>query len=70
MISVAPVEQRLSAVEAAIAEIQARLAPLAAPPADWLSVLIGSQKDEPAFDEVVALGRVYRGGGDPVGDGL
>jgi len=52
-------EQRLMAVEAAVSEIQRRLATL--PPApDWLEQIIGSCKDEPAFEEVIALGRALR----------
>ena len=52
-------EQRLMAIEAAVSEIQRRLATL--PPApDWLEQIIGSCKDEPAFEEVIALGRALR----------
>lgn len=52
-------EQRLMAVEAAVSEIQRRLATL--PPApDWLEQIIGSCQDEPAFEEVIALGRALR----------
>ena len=53
------VEERLTAVETAVSEIQRRLATL--PPApDWLEQIIGSCKDEPAFEEVIALGRALR----------
>ena len=46
-------------VETAVSEIQRRLATL--PPApDWLEQIIGSCKDEPAFEEVIALGRALR----------
>jgi hypothetical protein len=52
-------EQRLTAVETALSEIQRRLAVL--PPApNWLEQIIGSFKDEPAFDEVIAFGRAFR----------
>jgi hypothetical protein len=52
-------EERLAAVETAVSEIQRRLATL--PPApDWLEQIIGSCKDEPAFEEVIALGRALR----------
>ena len=55
----ARVEERLTAVETAVSEIQRRLATL--PPApDWLEQIIGSCKDEPAFEEVIALGRALR----------
>ena len=53
------IEERLAAVETAVSEIQRRLATL--PPApDWLEQIIGSCKDEPAFEEVIALGRALR----------
>ena len=53
------IEERLAAVETAVREIQRRLATL--PPApDWLEQIIGSCKDEPAFEEVIALGRALR----------
>lgn len=61
---VIPVEERLAAVEAAVARLQQRLDP---PPAsDWLARLVGSVGDDPAFDEVLAYGRAYRAGSDPV----
>lgn len=51
--------QRLAAAETAISELQRRLAAL--PPApDWLEQIIGSCKDEPAFEEAMALGRALR----------
>jgi hypothetical protein len=57
----AQLEARLTAVETALREIQRRLATL--PPApNWLNEMIGSFKDEPAFDEVIALGRAFRRG--------
>jgi len=53
------IEERLAAVEIAVSEIQRRLATL--PPApDWLEQITGSCKDEPAFEEVIALGRALR----------
>ena len=56
------VEQRLLALEREVAEIKSRLgkAPPHAPDADWVSVVSGSMKDEPEFDEVVKLGRQIR----------
>jgi hypothetical protein len=55
----AQLEARLTAVETALSEIQRRLATL--PPAPhWLEQIIGSFKDEPAFDEVIAFGRAFR----------
>ena len=56
------VEERLAAAEAAIVQLQQRLES----PANWLDRLAGSVGDDPAFDEVLAYGREYRAGGDPV----
>jgi len=51
--------QRLTAVETAVSELQRRLATL--PPApDWVEQISGAFKDDPAFAEVVALGRAFR----------
>ncbi len=52
-------EERLSAVEAAIAEIQHQLASRPQAP-DWVARFTGAFKDEPAFAEVVAFGRAIR----------
>ncbi len=55
------IEDRLAAVEAAIAELHDHL--LVQPPApDWLEQVIGSFKDEPAFEEVRKYGRAIRKG--------
>lgn len=55
----AEIATRLRAVETALHEVQCRLATLAPAPT-WLDEIIGSCKDEPAFDEVIALGRAFR----------
>jgi hypothetical protein len=55
----AQIEERLIAVETAIAELQQRLPPQPANP-NWLEQVIGSFKDEPAFEEVIAFGREFR----------
>ena len=52
-------EERLLAVETALQEMQRRLATLQPPP-HWLDAMIGSCKDDPAFEEVIALGRAFR----------
>ena len=53
------VAQRLTAIETAVSELQRRLATL--PPApDWVEQISGAFKDDPAFAEVVALGRAWR----------
>ncbi len=54
-------EQRLTVVEAAVAEIQHKLASQSQPPtSDWVERFNGAFKDEPAFAEVVAYGRAMR----------
>jgi len=52
-------EARLLAVEAALQEIQRRLATLP-PTLHWLDAISGAFKDDPAFEEVIALGRAFR----------
>ncbi len=56
-----PIEARLAALEDAVRELRQQIA--LPPEPDWLGRLIGSQRDEPAFDEVVALGREFRATG-------
>ena len=54
-------EQRLTVVEAAVAEIQQKLASQShTPTSDWVEHFDGAFKDEPAFAEVVAYGRAMR----------
>ncbi|NJO50651.1 MAG: hypothetical protein HC840_15750 [Leptolyngbyaceae cyanobacterium RM2_2_4] len=60
MIPNASLEERLAAVEAAIAELQEKVAD--PQPTDWLQQITGSFKDEPAFEEVLAYGRAIRKG--------
>jgi hypothetical protein len=68
MMTQTQLEERLLAVETTLQEIQRRLATL--PPApNWLDEIIGSFKDEPAFDEVIAFGRAFRRGKLPPEDG-
>jgi hypothetical protein len=59
MASDVSIEQRLAAVETAIAEIQRRLAN-EPPIPNWVERFTGAFKDEPAFAEVVAYGRALR----------
>jgi hypothetical protein len=55
----ATLEQRLARLEQTVAQLQQRLAALG--PADnWLERITGSFKDEPAFAEVLELGRAIR----------
>lgn len=53
-------EERLAAVEAAIAQLPKQIATPG--PANWLQQITGSFKDEPAFEEVLAYGRAIRQG--------
>lgn len=53
-------EERLAAVEAAIAQLQKQI--VASQPTNWLQQIIGSFKDEPAFEELLAYGRAIRQG--------
>ena len=59
MMTQTELEERLLAVETALQEMQRRLATLQPTP-NWLDAIIGSFKDEPAFEEVIALGRAFR----------
>ena len=61
MPSESPIEDRLSALEAAVRKLRQRVA--LPPEPNWLERLIGSQRGEPAFDEVIALGREFRATG-------
>ena len=55
------IEERLTAVEEAIAELRDKR--VIQPPApDWLEQVVGSFQDEPAFEEVFAYGRAIRKG--------
>jgi hypothetical protein len=50
-------EQRLAAVEAAIAELKEQKTNSSP---NWLEKITGSFKDDPIFDEVLAYGREFR----------
>lgn len=52
------VEERLAAVETAIAELQKQLAD--SQYVNWLQQITGSFKDEPAFEDVLAYGQAIR----------
>jgi hypothetical protein len=56
MSEAATVEQRLDALERAVADLQ-RQAPVGQP---WWERVAGSMKDLPEFDEVLRLGREAR----------
>ena len=57
-------EERLAAVEAAIAELQKQIG--VSQQANWLQQITGSFKDEPAFEEVLAYGRAIRQENEPL----
>ncbi len=52
-------EQRMTALEEAVRELQEAMR-ARKPAPDWLDRVIGSMKDEPAFEEVLAHGRAIR----------
>jgi hypothetical protein len=54
------IEERLTAIEAAIAELRKQVS--TSQPKNWLQQITGSFKDEPAFEEVLAYGRAIRQG--------
>ncbi|MEG3438894.1 hypothetical protein V0288_17330 [Pannus brasiliensis CCIBt3594] len=58
------VEERLAAVEAAIAELQKQIA--TPQPTNWLQQITGSFKGEPAFEEVIAYGQAIRRGDESI----
>ncbi len=63
----ATLDQRMTAMEEAVRELQ-ELMKARKPAPDWLDRVIGSMKDEPAFDEVLAYGRAIREADRPAED--
>lgn len=61
------IEQRLTAVEEAVRELQRRLTILP-PAANWLERITGSFKDEPEFEKALEYGRAIREADSPVDD--
>lgn len=57
-------EKRLTAVEAALAELQKQVG--ISQPTNWLEQITGSFKDESAFEDVLAYGRAIRQGDESV----
>jgi hypothetical protein len=62
------IEERLAAVEAALTELQKKVA--SPVPTNWLQQITGSFKDEPAFEEVLAYGRAIRQGDKSIVEAL
>ena len=60
-------EQRVTALENAVHELREALN-ARKPGPDWLDRVVGSMKDEPAFDEVLAYGRAIRQADRPAED--
>jgi hypothetical protein len=65
--SEATIEQRMTAVEKAVRELQDAMQSVK-PAADWFDLVLGSTKDEPDFDEVLAHGRALRHADRPSDD--
>jgi hypothetical protein len=59
-------EERMAAVEAAITTLQQQIAHPKS--LNWLEQISGSFKDEPAFEEILALGQAIRRGDESVLD--
>ena len=55
----ATLDERMTAMETAVRELQ-HLLKARETTLDWLDRVIGSMKDEPAFDDVLAYGRAIR----------
>jgi hypothetical protein len=62
------IEQRLHALEQVVADLQRQLAAKSTGE-NWLERIIGSFKDEPAFEEVLEYGRALRAADLPPEDG-
>lgn len=63
----ATLEQRMAVLEEAVRELQEAIQ-VRTPAPNWLDRVIGSMKDEPAFDEVLAQGRRMRHADRPAED--
>ena len=63
----ATLEQRVRVLEEGVRELQQALT-VRKPAADRLDRVIGSMKDEPAFDEVLAHSRAFREADRPAED--
>ncbi len=63
----ATLEERITVVENAVRELQEAMRNRQ-PSRDWLDRVIGSMKDQPGFDEVLALGREARRADQPAED--
>jgi hypothetical protein len=60
-------DQRMTAIENAMRDLQEQMKGRRTS-SDWLDRVIGSMKDEPAFDDVLAFGRAIRHADRPAND--
>jgi hypothetical protein len=60
-------DQRMTAIENAVRDLQEQMKTRKTS-SDWLDRVIGSMKDEPAFDDVLAFGRAIRQADGPPND--
>ncbi|MBE9248431.1 hypothetical protein IQ226_04335 [Dolichospermum sp. LEGE 00240] len=58
------IEERLSAVEIALTQLQKQI--VAPQPMNWLEQITGSFKNDSAFEELLAYGRVIRQGDESI----
>jgi hypothetical protein len=58
MSSQTELEQRLAIVEVALSQLQQQISTTAHP--NWIAQIVGTFKDESAFDEILAYGREFR----------
>ena len=63
----ANLEQRMTVLEKTVRDLEEAIN-ARNPAPDWLDRVIGSMKDEPAFDEVLTHGRAIRHADRPAGD--
>lgn len=67
MQTIEALEKRLEILERVVAELKGQAS--TAPPHDnWIARITGSFKDEPAFEEVIALGQELRAADRPPRD--
>jgi len=57
----ATLEQRMTILEESVRSLQESMQ-ARTPAPDWLDQVIGSMKDEPDFEKVIALGKAIRDG--------
>jgi hypothetical protein len=58
--STAPLEDRVTALEAAVARLEQRLEEADESGKTWTDKIAGAFANDPAFDEAMRLGRKYR----------